>query len=1283
MNSQNENLELNQLKSEHENAVLREIINKSDDNSIQIIWDSDIAWWEWDYQNQLFKFSELKAKLLGYNQEELENNFESFANLLHPDDFNDTINSIRNFSNGNSNYFEVEYRLQTKNGDWLWFFDKVRIISKDNNGLPKKIIGFSINNSFRKKADEKLNLKYSELNILYKISQSLISKISMNELIQLSINEIKEYLNPDLIIFFAYHNDSLEIMNYYSKDDGYLINESDKHLVGECLCGLGAKDKSPIYCLDILNDSRCNRDECKLSGIKSFLSLPLISGDKTLGIIGIGSYNKRDFTENSFFLETLSSQIAIGYKNSILFEKLNQKTIELEKEIEEHKKDREQIEKLNEELENRVDERTNQLQLINEQLNDEIEERKRIEVALFEQSQLNKEIIESAHEGIIVYDKNLRYLVWNPFMENITGLNSNDVIGKQPWDLFPFLEDGGVIERLNRALLGETPDTVYFPFFISKTNYQGWASDTSTPLRNANGEIIGVIANVSDITERKLAEEAIRISEEKFSKAFKNSPDIIVLSSLEDGRIVESNERMYQLSGYSKDEVIGRTIFELNIWHNINDRNTYLGILLQNGRIENFETQFNLKSGELVTGLVSGEIIDFQNKKYVLNVIRDITDIKLAQNVIADNEKKLRMAQQVGNVGHWEYDLIMNKLNWSEQMFRIYEICPDEFELNFDNVVGYFHPDDRKNVIDEYFNSVENHTDFEYTHRIITPKGNIKYITERASNNYDSEGKYLNSFGSVLDVTKLKLAELALLESEKKFKDLILNMEVGVLLHNLDAEVLLSNPTALELLGLTEEQITGKISFNLDWNIINENGEPFSIDFHPVLHAINTGKPIKGVIVGVKHSKMRDRVWLLVDAIPQFSTEGFVHQVVCTFVDISARKRAEDELLKISKAIEQSPASVVITNYEGKIEYVNPKFSEASGFSYEEAIGENPRILKSGLTPKEYYYDLWNKITNGQVWMGEFLNKNKNGELYWESSSISPIFNNNGTITHYIAVKEDITLRKQNENEIQRLITDLTIEKNIVEQNSLKIHILNEELKQLNATKDKFFSIISHDLKNPFVTLLNMSEFLINNIDKIQVTERNNILKSINESSKHTYKLLENLLHWARNQMGIIQFLPEELDLYELGFNSVYINQAQASEKNITLINMIQPDSLAICDRNMIQTVFRNLLSNAIKFTPKGGEVEIGAVTNPSEGFEPSEGYIHIYVKDSGVGLTKATIEKFFKIEENVSSIGTIGESGTGLGLILCKEFVEKHGGKIWVESEVGKGSMFWFSLRC
>jgi PAS domain S-box-containing protein len=273
------------------------------------------------------------------------------------------------------------------------------------------------------------------------------------------------------------------------------------------------------------------------------------------------------------------------------------------------------------------------------------------------------------------------------------------------------------------------------------------------------------------------------------------------------------------------------------------------------------------------------------------------------------------------------------------------------------------------------------------------------------------------------------------------------------------------------------------------------------------------------------------------------------------------------------------------------------------------------------------------------------------GTFRWFQNEMIPVFKGDKLVA-LKGINLDITERKQ---------AELALKEN------------EKKLNQLNIDKNRFISILSHDLKSPFNNILGLSEILTEDIRKLDAAEIEDIANEINKSARSTYNLLEDILLWARTQQGKIPFKPQILNFRDICKNILETLIPNADAKNIA-INCSAEDHINVfADIDMLKTVLRNLMSNAIKFTNNGGAINMRA--------EQTDSDVTISVSDNGIGITPDDLTKFFDISEVITTKGTAGETGTGLGLLLCKEFVEKHGGKIWVESEVGKGSDFKFTL--
>ncbi len=364
----------------------------------------------------------------------------------------------------------------------------------------------------------------------------------------------------------------------------------------------------------------------------------------------------------------------------------------------------------------------------------------------------------------------------------------------------------------------------------------------------------------------------------------------------------------------------------------------------------------------------------------------------------------------------------------------------------------------------------------------------------------------------------------------------------------------------------------------------------------------------------------------------------------------------EDRLLgdvnRFKQLIKNSFDMIVLLDSGGVQHYVSESCEKILGYKQEELIGIS--VIEKMIHPedqestKKGLLDIIENKANGGA---QYRHLHKNGSwVYLEAYGTNQL--DNPLIKSVVLNVRDITERKHAEQ--------------INKENEIR-------LQELNATKDKLFSIIAHDLRSPFNAILGFSELLINNTKDIEVDKSEKYLGIINSSAKNTLILLDNLLKWAKSQTGQFIYKPEKINLSAIVREILEISNSIAKLKNISL-NYIQTDDIEVhADVNMLKTILRNLISNAIKYTHSNGEIAISAVQNQNN--------IEITVSDNGIGMSEETRNKLFKIDTVITTSGTADEKGSGLGLILCKEFMDKLGGKIWVESELGKGSDFKFTL--
>lgn len=383
--------------------------------------------------------------------------------------------------------------------------------------------------------------------------------------------------------------------------------------------------------------------------------------------------------------------------------------------------------------------------------------------------------------------------------------------------------------------------------------------------------------------------------------------------------------------------------------------------------------------------------------------------------------------------------------------------------------------------------------------------------------------------------------------------------------------------------------------------------------------------------------------------------------------EVEQRKKTEAQLVQLKKAVENMRLGVTITDLKGIILYTNPGEAKMHGYEVEELLGQDVRIF----APPERKHPM--TVEQVQRWQGsvrESVNIRKDGSQFpvWLISDM--VKDADGNPVAIVTSCEDITDQKRAEEELLQHKEHL---EELVYARTSELRNVNAQLAELNASKDKFFSIISHDLRNPFSVMLGYSQLIETNFNTYPPEKIHRLFSKLRTAAERLYVLLENLLTWARLQQGAMEYHPDFIEINRLTAETVDLLFVQAGQKRITLQNLIQGEFFAYADHNMLSTVLRNLISNAIKFTPEGGRIAVSALQN--------EGWIELAVADTGVGIKAEDLPKLFRIDVQHTQVGTAGEKGSGLGLNLCKDLVEKNGGRIIIESEEGQGTTVRFTL--
>jgi PAS domain S-box-containing protein len=508
----------------------------------------------------------------------------------------------------------------------------------------------------------------------------------------------------------------------------------------------------------------------------------------------------------------------------------------------------------------------------------------------------------------------------------------------------------------------------------------------------------------------------------------------------------------------------------------------------------------------------------------------------------------------------------------------------------------------------------------------------------------------INVLSIAKDITEQKIMEDSLRNSEAHYR--LLTEDVTDVVWKQDSNNLFTyiSPADEKLRGFKSEEMIGKhVS-----EILTEDGfalvnKMMQSRLAKEQNAGNTGSLIFEVQQKCKDGSL---VWTEVISTAEHDTEGKINGFHGISRDITERKKAEEALREtndlLSLFMEISPIYTYIkevTPTESRVLRASENFQDMIGIPGSQMAGKTMSELFPEEFAKKISADDWDVVLKGKEII---IEEELNGRYY--TTIKYPITSDNKNLLAGYTI--DITERKK---------IEITLEKNF------------KELEELNAEKDKFFSIIAHDLRSPFNIFLGFTQLMVEDLPKLRIEEIQNIALLMRNSANNLYNLLDNLLEWSRMQRGITHFEPVIFSVKSRITDSIQSTLEMADKKGIEFELSVPDDLTIFADENMFESIIRNLTSNATKFTSKGGKISISASSCKHE--------CRFKITDTGIGMDDVLLGRLFHLDEQSSRKGTDGEPSTGLGLIICKDFVEKHGGKIWAESEEGRGSKFYFTI--
>lgn len=930
----------------------------------------------------------------------------------------------------------------------------------------------------------------------------------------------------------------------------------------------------------------------------------------------------------------------------------------------------------------------------------DITEMKQAENILRESEQKLKYHLENSPLAIVEWDKEFNIIQWSTEAEKIFGLKKDDVMGVAINKLnIIYKDDIPVVEKtMSRLLSGDELKVISQNRNITSSGEIIECIWYNSVLLDEKGEMNSVMSLVEDITLLRKTEKELVESRESYKELVTNARSIIIKMDM-DGRPLYVNEYASEFFGFTTEEMVAKPVLETIMpkmettgrdlvrlaAEIINDPDKYSVNINENIK----------KNGEKVwIEWYNRALFDNDGKRTGLLAIGvDISKRRKAQEALRESQEKLWTVLNATRESVYMYDrngriTMTNSIG----LKRLHKQAADVIDHHFTD----FMPPESAGLIrakmDEVYKSGKS----------------VQFEDERNGHIYhhnyfpvikDDSVSSIVSYSA--DITEQKHAELKLMESEDRFRTIAESLPVLIsITRRGDQKLLFVNEPFEEAFGYKKGELTGQQLHDYFWSdeerriigdVIKRKGEVYNTE--------------------VKVKKADGSTFWIMTSIKKIV---FMNQqaFLTASIDITKTKETEQELIRLNRTLNaQSRSSQAMMHTRNEQEYLSvicKIIIEHCGHTMVWVGYAQNDEAKSVLPVASFGFDKgyidqmnisWDDNDRGRGPTGTAIRTGKYSlcknmmtdpcfgpwrdaakERGYSSSLVLPLKSGGktfGAISIYS--KEPDPFSESEIGLLSELADDLAYGVafiRLTESERAAARAIREseaKLKELIKTKDKFFNIVAHDLKNPFTSLLGSSELLYDNISHMTIENVKKLALILNDSAKGGYAILQNLLDWSRSQTGMIKFSAENVNLKAIIDDNIDNVQLQVMNKGISVKSNLNEDLIITADRNMINTVLRNLLSNAVKYTPRDGHIEINAIKNRFETI--------INVKDSGVGISSEKVRTLFKIENSISQPGTEKEQGTGLGLRLCKEFTEMMGGRIWVESSEGSGSDFKFSI--
>ncbi|NOU47753.1 MAG: PAS domain S-box protein [Bacteroidales bacterium] len=863
-------------------------------------------------------------------------------------------------------------------------------------------------------------------------------------------------------------------------------------------------------------------------------------------------------------------------------------------------------------------------------------EKKKTKDALLESELRYRELVTNSPDAIVIYVDGQIVFVNQACLQVMAATDANELIGKTVLEFVVPEYRPLVIERMKKSGTGRLILPIAEEKFIRLDGIEIDVEVIAMPIIIGNKPAVQLI--IRDISQKKLVEKTLQESEEKYRLIFEYSP-LGIISFDETGVITACNNNFVKIIGSSAKSLIGLNMMMLPDKKLVTCVQSAL-----NGSPGLYEDMYHSVTANKITpvrAIFTPMYNSIGKVRGGVGIIEDITKRKEAEMAMDESRARFHdlIELAVDGIVTGSHEGFITDANscFCEMVGRKKE---DIIGLHIGE--SFFTPESLKTT-PLNFESLKKGKVVVNERKILRPDG--KEITIEMRSKMMPDGSYQSIYR---DITQRKNMEEAIKESEKFLIETQTIANLGTYTYDIKADTWTSSEILDLILGIDKSFVR---NYNSWIELIYPEMQQSLVE-HFTKEVIGQHKQFDREYKIIRKNDNSIR-WLHGLGHLKYDDKNRPAFMVGTIRDITQSKEAEEALRQSNKLLnlfmEYSPIYAFIKEVspnESRVLKASENFRDMIGIAGSQMTGKSMYELFPTDFAAKMTADDWSVVSTGQEIK---LEEELNGRFY--ISIKFPIVSDDKKMLAGYSI--DITDNKLFEMEIKQK---------------------NKDLIALNAEKDKFFSIIAHDLRSPFNVFLGFTQLMVEDLPKLRPDEIQKIAVMLQNSANNLYSLLENLLEWSRIQRGLTNPEPITLLLNPFIERCMRLIMESANKKEITVDLDIPIELVVSSDVNMLESIIRNLTSNAVKFTPHGGKIKVEARLIPKNKVE-------ISITDTGIGMKKEILEKLFILDENTSRKGTDEEPSTGLGLIICKDFVEKNGGKIWVESEEGKGSIFHFTL--